>query len=104
MKKFFIISFLILFGITLGSAQSIEDLQKLEQLKKQLEKAGTTMQKSQAEKIPQVKNLEQFKEKLSQPPQIGSPKVKKADTIAVKVEKKAQPVKKSSLPIFGFDV
>ncbi len=104
MKKFFIISLLILFGITLGSAQSIEDLQKLEQLKKQLEKAGTTMQKSQAEKIPQVKNLEQFKEKLSQPPQIGSPKVKKADTIAVKVEKKAQPVKKSSLPIFGFDV
>ncbi len=104
MKKFFIISLLILFGITLGSAQSIEDLQKLEQLKKQLEKAGTTMQKSQAEKIPQVKNLEQFKEKLSQPPQIGSPKVKKADTIAVKVEKKVQPVKKSSLPIFGFDV
>ncbi len=102
MKNMLVIFLLILLSVTFGSAQSIEDLQKLEQLKNQLEKAGTTLQKPQEEKIPQVKNLEQFKENLSQPPKAESQNNKTKDTTKTKITE--QPVRKTSLPIFGFDV
>ncbi len=103
-----IVFLVILIGISLSFGQSIEDLKKLEELKQQLEKSGAELQKSQTEKIPEIKNLEQFKDKLSQPPRI---KGQTTDTTAekpaskpVKLVEETKPARPHGLPIYGFDV
>ena len=103
-----IVFLVILIGISLSFGQSIEDLKKIEELKQQLEKSGTELQKNQTEKIPEIKSLEQFKDKLSKPPtikgQTTDTTAEKPVTKPVKLVKETKPAKPQGLPIYGFDV
>ena len=102
MKKviFFVVS---LFLVNLLFAQSLDDLKKLEELKKQLEKAGTELEKPAVKETPEVKSLEQFKEKLTPRPQTKPEEVQEEQK-AEPEKKKPEPEKPKSLPLFGYDV
>ncbi len=103
MKKIIVV-LLTLFGISLLAGQSLDDLQKLEALKAQLEKAGKELKPQQlpTTTTPEVKSLEQFKEKLSVPPAEKQPE--NDTTKIVKTAKEAEKTKTTQLAPYGLDV
>lgn len=104
MKKIIVV-LLTLFGISFLAGQSLDDLQKLEALKAQLEKAGKELKPQQHPATPEVKSLEQFKDKLSAP---SAGKKPESDTTkTAKVQEKAEKsvkAKVSKLAPYGLDV
>ncbi len=97
--KRWILFILIIGAVQLLFAQSLEDLKKIEELKRQFEKTGAVLEKPKAEEVPAVKSLEQFNEKLSEPPQ--KVELTKQDTVPPPVK---QATKTEELPLYGLDV
>ena len=103
--KSIIFFILVLVTVDLSLAQSLSDLKKLEELKKQLEKAGQKIEQPAVKEIPEVKSLEKFKEELTPPPGLkpeGENTQQKQP--AAKETATAETKKPKALPIFGFDV
>ena len=99
MKIFFVCVFICLFYVIPAHLQTLEDLQKVEQLKKQLEQAGRSVEKP--EKVSQSSSMTTFQDSLSliPGPQLQKPVLEKS------VEKRERATSKiDSLPIFGHDL
>ncbi len=98
--------FLTLIGVSFLFGQSLEDLQKLEALKAQLEKAGEKISPQKLPTAPETKSLEQFKDKLSNPP-VGQPVLKDTSKkVETKATNKPPILQKSSAQLkpYGWDV
>ena len=92
----------IVCGLLLGQSvhsQTLDDIKKLEQLRKQLEEMGRTPQ--EIEKIQKAESLTTFSDTLSEIPEISEEKIITPPP-APEADEQAAPF--SRLPYFGFDV
>ncbi len=88
----------LLLGFVLLQAQSLDDLKKLETLKKELEKSGETLTPTDKSKVTtEIPSLQTFKDTLSTP--IKAEPVKNEPAIPATEEVKTKP-----LPYFGYNV
>ncbi|WP_456443573.1 SLBB domain-containing protein [Caldithrix abyssi] len=90
---------LISFWVSFLSAQSLEDLKKIEELKKQLENAGAALEKAPEKEIPEIKSLETFKDQETPPPPAPEEAKNEEEAPTKAVEEAPAPP-----TIFGFNV